>query len=72
MREIRTKEDGTPCWEWRLAWKIEEFFWDFIEALEDYTKALWHLLTNPAMALFLGFMTGLFVISVMGTKWWGW
>lgn len=73
MKEIRTDAEGVPVWQERFAWWVQDFCWEFVEALEDYAKALWFLLTNPIMATVLIIGGVAFAISAMGTWWWwGW
>lgn len=72
MKEIKTDAEGYPVWQERLAWKVADFWWEFVGAIEDFGKAGWELLTTPFMIALTGFAAGLFVISAMGTWWWGW
>jgi hypothetical protein len=72
MKEIKTDAEGYPVWSERFAWKVFGFWWEFVEAIEDCGKAAWELLENPFMILFVVLGLGAFVISAMGTWWWGW
>lgn len=68
MKEIRTDADGYPVWQERLAWKVEGFWWEFVESLELMFFEGIGLLKNPFMIL----LVVAFAISAVGTAWWGW
>jgi hypothetical protein len=66
------REEGMPSRLTVFSWKVCNVWWEFIEAIEDCGKAAWELLKNPFMILFVVLGLGAFVISAMGTWWWGW